>query len=49
MPRFKVQKKLEATWNSIDAPTISDAILRARKIKPDKQLVLESKAQRIED
>jgi len=49
MARFKVWKRLEATWDNVEAPEIADAGIKARKLVPNKQRALGIKITRLKD
>lgn len=49
MLKFKIEKKLEATWLEVEAETALEATFKARRLAPDRQIVTFSRCERAKD
>ena len=44
---YRIEKTIKAIWYRVEADSIVKATLKARRLKPDKQVVLESHGKRV--
>ena len=44
---YRIEKIIKTVWYRVEADSIMKAVLKARKLQPDKQVVLESHGKRV--